>query len=339
MSVAKAAIVGGDSLLGRELRDQLAERGIQAELKLVGAEDQLPGVISIDRDEPIILTALDKETLSNSRVLFLTGTPEATARAMELIDESGAPPLIVDVTYALEDRQTARLRAPQIEAANRKPEPGTVQVVAHPAAIVVAIVLGRLVRAHRISRAIVHIFEPASERGQVGLNELQQQTRNLFAFKGLEKDVFDAQITFNLLPRYGSEAPASLQDVEHRIERHIATLLGRQGVAPLPSIRLVQAPVFHGYSLSFWVEFAENPGTTAIAEALASADIEVRSADLEPPSNVGSVGQKGVTVGLIEQDRNAPKAVWMWAVADNFRIAVDNAIEIARPVLEEIAAS
>src|SRR5690349_3595965 len=104
MSAAKAAIAGGDSPLGRELRDQLEQRGIQAELKLVGAEDELPGVIGIEQDEPIILTALDRETLLSARVLFLTGTREASARTMELVEESDAHPMIVDLSYGLEQR-------------------------------------------------------------------------------------------------------------------------------------------------------------------------------------------------------------------------------------------
>lgn len=338
MSAARVAIVGGESLLGRELRDQLTEKGIDSELKLVGAEDELPGVIRVEEDEPIILTALDTETLQNARVLFLTGTAAASARALDMVAGSGAKPAIVDLTFAAENRPEARLRAPMLETNRGVLAPSTIHVVAHPAAVVTAMILTRLQRAHRVSRVILHIFEPASERGQVGLNELQQQTRNLFAFKGLDKAVFDAQLSFNMLPRYGEEAPLRLEDVELRIERHIATLLGRQGITPLPSIRLVQAPVFHGYSLSFWVEFETNPGVTAVSESLGTAQIEVRGADLEAPSNVGSVGQSGVTVGLIEQDRNAPKALWMWAVADNFRVAVDNAIEIARPLLEDVKA-
>src|SRR3982751_3571210 len=112
MSAARVAIVGGDSLLGRELRDQLGEKGIDAALKLVGAEDELPGVIRVEGDEPIILTALDTETLQSARVLFLTGTAAASARALDLVAASEASPAIVDLTFAAENRPEARLRAP-----------------------------------------------------------------------------------------------------------------------------------------------------------------------------------------------------------------------------------
>jgi aspartate-semialdehyde dehydrogenase len=35
-------------------------------------------------------------------------------------------------------------------------------------------------------------------------------------------------------------------------------------------------------------------------------------------------------VGAIAPDRNHPKACWFWVVADNFRLAAENAVAVAR---------
>jgi len=105
--------------------------------------------------------------------------------------------------------------------------------------------------------------------------------------------------------------------------------LGVQGV-PIPSLRLVQAPVFHGYSISFWIEFEARPDPPELARTLASSYVEVRDADLDAPTNAGAAGQPGLVTGVIEADRNYPRAMWVWAVADNFRLVVDGAIDIAR---------
>ena len=44
-----------------------------------------------------------------------------------------------------------------------------------------------------------------------------------------------------------------------------ATLLERAETGvPMPSIRLTQVPVFHGYSLSFWIEFEDAPDVNAL---------------------------------------------------------------------------
>jgi aspartate-semialdehyde dehydrogenase len=96
-------------------------------------------------------------------------------------------------------------------------------VIAHPAAIALALFLRRLHEHDPIRRSVVEIFAPASEHDARGVQELHQQTLSLFSFQKLPRAVFDAQLSFNLLPRYGEEAPASLEDTELRIERHLAT--------------------------------------------------------------------------------------------------------------------
>jgi aspartate-semialdehyde dehydrogenase len=328
MSVpAPVSIVGGETVIGRELRERLSESGIAPDIQLIGAEDEITGILTEVEGEAVVMTPLDAERLADSSIVFCAGSPESTRKAYSLMSPEDRP-YIVDLSYALEEQPTARLRAPSVEFRSAPPA-DAVHVMAHPAAVAVALVLARAHAQFPIRHALVQIFEPASERGQAGMNELQQQTTGLLSFQTLNKAVFDAQLGFNLLPRYGEDAPERLQDVEARIERHAATLLGGYGV-PIPSLRLVQAPVFHGYSLSFWIEFESRPAATQLGEALASTEIEIRDPDLDPPTNVGTVGQQGITAGMIEADHNHPRGMWMWVAADNFRLLIDNAVAVAR---------
>jgi aspartate-semialdehyde dehydrogenase len=101
----------------------------------------------------------------------------------------------------------------------------------------------------------------------------------------------------------------------------------------MPSLRLIQAPVFHGYSLSLWVEFEENSGAEAVESALADERIDVRRSDLEPPTAVGMAGQDGIAVGAVAMDRNDPQACWFWLVADNLRLAAENAVAVGSQFL------
>jgi aspartate-semialdehyde dehydrogenase len=188
--------------------------------------------------------------------------------------------------------------------------------------------LSTLAKRATIRKSIVHIFEPASERGKKGLDELRQQTVAVLSFHKLKTDVFDAQLSFNMLARYGEEAMEPLEGVEQRIERHLASLLAAYPAIPMPSLRLIQAPVFHGHSFSVWIEFEENPGSKALARALAEAGLDVRPDD--PPSNVSIAGQSGLSVGAIAADPNQPRAAWFWMVADNLRLAAENALAVAR---------
>src|ERR1700722_5186821 len=331
------AIVGGDTLLGKEVHELLEARKIPANLQLVASFEteeagKAASILAIGAEEPIVMTSIAAADLASAQIVILAASKETGHQAYEKIRGAKPAPIVIDLNGTLEDLAESRLRAPMVEPAgfDRK---GPIQTVAHPAAISIALLLSQLQKAGSIRRSVIEIFEPVSERGKAGIDELQKQAVALLSFKPLPKAVFDAQGSFNMLSEYGSEAPLSLQEIELKIDRHLASLLA-DGAAPMPSLRLIQAPVFHGYSISVWIEFEENPGMDRIFQSLGSSHIDVRTKDHEPPTNVGVAGQGGITVGSISQDRNQPRAWWLWMVTDNLQIVAENAGEVVREYLE-----
>jgi aspartate-semialdehyde dehydrogenase len=334
---ATVAIVGGESLLGKEIHELLDSRKAPANVRLVASEVEdsdkgAAGILARGADEPLVMPSIELADLGSARVVILAGSKTSSHKAYEIIRGAKPAPAVIDLNGGLEDLAEARLRAPMV-APGFDAKGVLLQTIAHPAAIALALLLTHLQKAGATRRSLVEVFEPVSERGQAGINELQKQAVALLSFKPLPKEVFDAQISFNMLSQYGSDAPLSLEEIEQKIDRHLASLLAATR-APMPSLRLIQAPVFHGYSISAWVEFEENPGMDAIFQALASANIDIRTKDHEPPTNVGVAGQGGITVGAITQDRNQPRAWWFWVVADNLQIAAENAWEVVRGYLE-----
>jgi aspartate-semialdehyde dehydrogenase len=328
------AIVGAESLLGKEIREVIEASKLDVAVKLIGPTDaEEASILTRGRDEPLVMTSLQAADLSNARVVVLAGSLESNRKAYEHVKRTSSKTLVIDANGGLEDDPETRIRAPILEPPGYAPG-GAIQAIAHPAAIALALFLIHLQKAAPIRRVVAEIFEPASERGQAGLDELQKQTAGLLSFKPLPKEVFDAQVSFNMLPQFGSDSIHSLDEIELRISRHLASLLAAAGSAPIPSLRVIQAPVFHGYSISSWVEFENRPDHPAIARALASEGIDVRTKNVEAPTNVGVAGQSGITVGAIVPDRNDLKAGWFWIVADNLRIVADNALEVARAALE-----
>jgi aspartate-semialdehyde dehydrogenase len=319
------ALVGGETLMGRELRDVLATAQPALDVRLIAGEEDEVGTLTEQAGEPAVVTNLDLENLQSANVILLASTAEQSRKVLDMHLAAA----IVDLTYTAEDDPQARLRAPVVEPAGFEAE-SKVHAIAHPAAIALALLLNPLHIRHRVRSAVVNIFEPASERGSKALDELQQQTVSLLSFKPLPKAVFDAQLSFSLLARLGEEAPSPLGETELRIERHLATLLANSSRAPLPSLRLIQAPVFHGYSFGIWVDFEENPGVEGVQQTLSAAGVDVRGDDLDPPNNVGVAGQGGISAGAIALDRNRPSACWIWMVADNLRLAAENAVAVAR---------
>jgi aspartate-semialdehyde dehydrogenase len=327
------AIVGGESLLGKEVRELLEGSTLAVNIKLIASTDTPDtSIISAVRDEPVVINSIEMADLGSAEVVVLAGKQESSRKAYEQIESVKPAPVVIDVNGGLEDHPGTRLRAPMAEPPGLDAA-AAIQVIAHPAAIAIALFLAHVRKAGVIRRSVFEIFEPASERGHAGIDELQKQTVALLSFKPLPKEIYDTQVAFNLLPKYGSDSPHKLDEIELKIDRHLASLLATEGNVPMPSLRVMHAPVFHGYSISAWVEFDENPGIDAITDALASNDIDVRVSGHEPPSNVGVAGQRGITVGAIAADRNHPRAFWFWIVSDNLRITAENVVEVVREAL------
>lgn len=322
-------IVGTETLLGREVREVLAATPLGQDLRLVAAEEQGVGTLTEKAGEAAFLIKLTPASLQDARAIILAGPSDTSEDVIEL--KPAAP--LVDLTYAAEEQPHARLRAPMVEPRGTETPQDAVHVVAHPAAIAIALVLGRLHSVFPVRRAVIQIFEPASERGAAGIDELQKQTVSLLSFKTMPREVFDNQLSFSLLARLGEAAAVKLEDVEARIERHLASLLALSSHAPMPSLRLIQAPVFHGYSLSFWVELDKNPGVAAIEQTLSDRFVEVRSREAEPPNNVGVAGQNEIMVGAISVDSNQSNAFWMWMAVDNLRLTAQNAAMVVRDIV------
>lgn len=324
------ALVGSETLLGREIREVFGESALGQDLRLVAAEGEEPGRLTGVGDVPAVVQKLDPIAVEDAAVVILAGPSTSSQALMDL----GPAATVIDLTYFLEDEPAARVRAPLVEGADPVGSLAGPQIVAHPAAVAIAMVLGRLQESYPLKSSVIHIFEPASERGSDGIDELQQQTLNLMNFQELPKKVFGTQASFTMLAQYGEEAAVGLADAEERIERHLATLLSSAGAGiPMPSLRLVHAPVFHGYTFSLWLEFQDGATVEEIEDCLRDELIDVRTADVEAPDNVGVAGQSGIAVGGVRADRNNPDAFWVWMAADNLRLAAENAAMIAREIL------
>lgn len=333
MTRAKWLLIGGETLAGKEIRELVEARKLPIELVLASAEAS-ERILTESDGELFVIAPLDATAVKESTVVILAGATATHRLAREMVMAARNRPVLVDATGALEDLPEARLCAPVLE---HMPGRGKnfIYVPAHPVALALARILKALKAAPAVE-SVATVFEPASERGKAGIDELHKQTINLFNFQSLPKEVFDTQAAFNLLPRWGDDAPISLASVESRIEDELASLAGPLGLTP-SSVRLVQAPVFHSYVMSVWLRF-ESAGMDAgaISKALAEAGFEVRDNDVEPGSNSGVAGQSGMTVSDVAADRTNSRAFWLWVAFDNLRARADNALLTAALLSQEV---
>jgi aspartate-semialdehyde dehydrogenase len=202
-------------------------------------------------------------------------------------------------------------------------------VVAHPVAVMLALVAGRLQAKLALTSVAATVMEPASEYGREAMDELHQQTVNLLSFQTLPREQYDAQVSFNLLPELGEAAKVKLGVTEKRIRRHYAGL--SDGRLPVLALQMVQAPVFHGYVLSMLVELGEAATVNEVEAALAGDPIDLVSGESDPPSNLSAAGQEDIMVRVRKDSGIGEEGTrfWIWLAADNLKLMALNAIACA----------
>jgi len=330
-SLFKVAVVGAASLKGKEIKDILSERNFPAtDIRLLDDEESMGQVDSVG-DEPTFIQNVLPEQFDGVDFTFFASDAPFTATTWQLAQKASSE--IIDLSYALEAQPNAQLRAPWIDrelGRDFSKQLASVPVVlAHPAAVALALLFLRIRKAGRVRLAAATVLEPASEHGRKGMDELHDQTVNLLSFQQMPMAVFGTQLAFNMIPAYGEGITPTVASIEDRIGRHFRALVG-DGVA-VPSLMLLQAPVFHGYAFSIYLELESPMSVGHLEAALAGDHVQVLRAD-ETPSNVNIAGASEVQVS-VRVDAQHPNGFWLWAAADNLRIMATLAVECAEQMV------
>jgi aspartate-semialdehyde dehydrogenase len=321
----RVAIVGAATLKGRELKDVLEERNFPArEIALLDDEESLGKLESVG-EEATFIQSVTRADFSEYDVVFFASDEQFTAANWQRAKNAGCA--IVDLSYALESQPGVSLASPWLQGTSVDLK-NTAVCIAHPAATMLSLLLQRMGKTGAMKNAVVNLFDPVSERGRRGMDELHQQTLNLLSFQPMPKEMFDAQVAFNILPRYGAEAKQTIETAELRVLRHMTAIAPK---VARPAIQVLQAPTFHGHVASILLELDRALSVVDINAALAGEHISVLGGADEAPSNVSIAGQDDIQVWARE-DATRANAVWLWAAADNLKIAALTAYDAGRAV-------
>jgi aspartate-semialdehyde dehydrogenase len=248
------------------------------------------------------------------------------------------------------DKKSGAARTPAVSRGDGAPsgttydkKAGAITVcIAPSAAAIVACSLSVALKPFPLARLAITFFAPVSDRGQPGVDELENQTVKLLSLQPMPQAVFDTQIAFTLLDRWGSGSALSLSTIRATIASEVREYLA--GRLSSPAINLVHAPVFFGCAFSAYAEFAAparaptfditvEVSAQQLAARLSAAGFTLAGEDDPPLSNVSVAGESQLFVTPPARDPNVENAYWLWGAVDNLRLASANALRIAERLL------
>ena len=325
----RIVIAGASSLLGAELKSLLEEsKFADWDFRLVD-EELGAGTLTEAGGEPAVIQPVEEGSFEKARFVFFTGSSEFTRTNLGTAMQSGSK--IIDLTAAVFDKTETDAWFPGIESLSGLTLSPNATFYAIPSAAgMAAAALPLTLQPLGLQQFSIVLFQPVSEAGRRGIEELESQTGQLLSFQSVGQPVFDAQVAFNLLDRFGESSAHKLTSVRERVRTEAKVLI--DGRSFFPAIQVLHAPVFYGTAFTACAAF--DPLVTGLsAEKLSSAcraaGFVIPSAPQDGPSNLSVAGEKSIHLGIPEADSIRHDSWWFWGAADNIRLPAANAVKLA----------
>ena len=327
----RVVVAGATGNVGREMLNILAEREFPIE--------ELAAVASSRSQGDVIEFGETGKTLKVQNIehfdwagwdiaLFAIGSdataiyaPKAAAAGCVVIDNSSLYRMDPDVPLIVPE-----VTPDAIDGYRRK------NIIANPncstAQLVVA--LKPLHDAATITRVVVATYQSVSGAGKEGMDELFEQSRNIFVGDSAEPRKFTKQIAFNVIPHIDAFLDDGSTKEEWKMVVETKKILD-------PKVKViatcVRVPVFVGHSEAVHIEM-EKELSAKKAQAILREAPGVMLIDKREDGGyvtpVECVGDYATFVSRVREDPTVENGLALWCVSDNLRKgAALNAVQIA----------
>jgi aspartate-semialdehyde dehydrogenase len=327
----RVVVVGATGNVGREMLNILAERqfpideiaavassrsqGTEVEL---GDSGKMLKVQNIDNFDPrgwdMALFAIGSEGTK-------AHAPRFAAAGCTVIDNSSLYRMDPDVPLIVPEVNPEALSGYVKRNIIANPNCSTAQLV---------VALKPLHDYAKIKRVVVATYQSVSGAGKEGMDELFEQSRNIFVGDSAEARKFTKQIAFNVIPHIDSFLDDGSTKEEWKMMVETKKILDTKIKLTATCVRV---PVFVGHSEAVNIEFereiSAKKAQSLLREAPGIMLVDKRE-DGGYVTPVECVGDYATYVSRVREDSTVENGLSLWCVSDNLRKgAALNAVQIA----------
>lgn len=327
----RIVVAGATGNVGREVVNILAEREFPADEIAVLASSRSQGIeieygdtdkmLKVQNIENFDWTGWDMAIFAIGSEATKKFAPIAAAAGCVVIDNSSLHRMDPDIPLIVPE-----VNPDAIDGYKRK------NIIANPncstAQLVVA--LKPLHDYANITRVVVSTYQSVSGAGKEGMDELFEQSRNIFVGDGAVAKKFTKQIAFNVIPHIDSFLDDGYTKEEWKMMVEVKKILD-------PKIKLtatcVRVPVFVGHSEAVNIEY-DREMSAAKAKSILRESPGIMLVDKQEDGGyatpIEAAGDDATYVSRVREDPTVDNGLAFWCVSDNLRKgAALNAVQIA----------
>ncbi len=327
----RVVVVGATGNVGREMMTVLAERAFPCDEVAAVASSRSQGsevefgdtgkMLKCHNIENFDFTGWDIALFSAGSGVAKDYGPKAAAQGCVVIDNSSYWRMDPDVPLIVPEVNPDAIDGYKKKMIIANPNCSTAQMV---------VALKPLHDAATIKRVVVATYQSTSGAGKAGMDELFEQSRNIFVGDPAEPKKFTKQIAFNVIPHIDSFLDDGSTKEEWKMVVETKKIMD-------PKIRVhatcVRVPVFVGHSEAINIEFENELSAEQAQDILREAPgvmLVDKREDGGYVTPVECVGDGATFVSRVREDPTVDNGLAIWCVSDNLRKgAALNAVQIA----------
>ena len=327
----RVVVAGATGNVGREMINILAEREFPIDEIAVVASSRSQGdqiefgetgkMLTIKNIEHFDPTGWDMALFAIGSDATKVYAPKFAAAGCVVIDNSSLYRMDPDVPLIVPEVNPDAIDGYKAKNIIANPNCSTAQMV---------VALKPLHDKATIKRVVVATYQSVSGAGKAGMDELFEQSRNIFVGDPAEPKKFTKQIAFNVIPHIDSFLDDGSTQEEWKMVAETKKILDPKVKVTATCVRV---PVFVGHSEALNIEFEDEISAQEAQDILREAPgvmlIDKRE-DGGYVTPIECVGDYATFISRVREDSTVDNGLSLWCVSDNLRKgAALNAVQIA----------
>ena len=330
----KVSILGATGNVGREFLSIIEERKFPVEELFLLASHKSEGKKILFGKKEIKVLDLNKFDFKKCELVFSSAGSKVASEFGPKAANSGC--FVIDNSSYFRMDPDVPLVVPEVNSQDLKIIKK--KIIANPncSTIQMVMILKPLQDLFIIKRVVVSTYQSTSGAGRQQMDELFQQTKDIFANNQIQKKFFTKQIAFNVIPHIDSFLEDGQTKEEWKMQVETQKILDKNIQV---SSTCVRVPVFVGHGESVNIEFEKEVSEDKLRETLKKSPgvsvIDYRQ-DEGYVTPEECAGEDKVFVSRIRKDNTLKNGISLWIVADNLRKgAALNAIQIGEELIKK----
>ena len=330
----KVSILGATGNVGREFLSIIEERKFPIKKLFLLASSKSEGKTLSFSNKEIKVLDLNKFDFSECDLVFSSAGSKVASEFAKRATDSGC--IIVDNSSYFRMDPDVPLIVPEVNPDDIMKMKK--KIIANPncSTIQMVTVLKPLHDLAKIKRVVVSTYQSTSGAGRQPMDELFEQTKDIFANKQIKKKFFTKQIAFNVIPHIDNFLEDGQTKEEWKMQVETQKIMGKNILVTATCARV---PVFIGHGESVNIEFEKEISEDKLKETLKKSPgvsvIDYRK-DEGYVTPEECAGEDNVFVSRIRKDNTVKNGISLWIVADNLRKgAALNAVQIGEELIKK----